>query len=115
MWGKTLVLPRRPGSWRGTTSPRMFLTGVVRLRKGGHNVVAELDEFRREALYGGMYCFNDGCQVVSQLKQFKVCPQCKTARYCGDACQTQDWTTGGHKAKCGTFASNKGQTRAPAQ
>jgi hypothetical protein len=30
-------------------------------------------------------------------------PQCKTARYCGDACQKQDWTTGGHKEKCGTF------------
>jgi hypothetical protein len=33
-----------------------------------------------------------------------VCPQCKTARYCGDACQEKDWTTGGHKNKCGTFA-----------
>jgi len=39
--------------------------------------------------------------VVGLLKEFKVCPQCKTARYCCDACQKQDWTTGGHKATCG--------------
>jgi hypothetical protein len=46
---------------------------------------------------------NDGCQVVGLLQEFKVCPQCKSARYWGDACQKQDWTTGGHKAKCGIF------------
>jgi len=49
-------------------------------------------------------CSNcEGCEVVGQLKDFKFCPQCKAARYCGAACQKQDWTTGGHKDKCGTF------------
>ena len=47
-----------------------------------------------------------GCEVVGHLKDFKVCPQCKTARYCGDACQKQDWTTGGHKKTCGTYAAH---------
>jgi hypothetical protein len=41
--------------------------------------------------------------VIGHLKEFKVCPQCKTARYCGDACQKLDWHSGGHKATCGTF------------
>jgi len=58
---------------------------------------------RRVALEGGRYCRNDGCEVVAHLKNLKVCPQCKTARYCGDACQKEDWTMGGHEAKCGTF------------
>jgi hypothetical protein len=39
---------------------------------------------------------------MGHWKEFKVCPQCKTARYCGDECQKQDWTAGGHKATCGT-------------
>jgi len=68
-----------------------------------HNPLHALDRLRVEALEGRKYCHNDGCDVVGQLKDFKVCPQCKTARYCGDACQKQDWTTGGHKATCGTF------------
>jgi len=63
----------------------------------------ELELFRIGALEGSMYCENVGCEVVGQLKDFKVCPQCKTARYCGKACQEQDWTTGGHKATCGKF------------
>jgi len=50
-----------------------------------------------------MYCHNETCEIVGHRKDFKVCPQCKTARYCGDACQKQDWTAGGHKEKCGTF------------
>ena len=63
-----------------------------------------LHVIRRMALEGSDYCHNETCQVVGLLKEFKVCPQCKTARYCGDACQKQDWTTGGHKEQCGTFA-----------
>ena len=90
----------------GHDVPPDVLTGVLHwLRKGGHNPVDKLDACRREALEGAKYCSNDGCQVVGRLKDFKVCPQCKTARYCGDACQKHDWTTGGHKATCGTFAS----------
>jgi len=70
------------------------------------------DRFRRQALEGANYCRNDGCQVVGLLKEFKVCPQCKTARYCGDACQKPDWTAGGHKATCGTFeATSRATTR----
>ena len=57
------------------------------------------------ALQGAKHCFNDGCEVVGHLKEFKVCPQCKTARYCGAACQKEDWTTGGHKEKCGTASA----------
>ena len=46
-------------------------------------------------------------KVEGHLKDFKVCPQCKTARYCGDACQKQDWTAGGHRETCGTRYANK--------
>jgi len=74
------------------------------LRKGGHNLVEHLNSFRIGLSEGGMFCQNQSCEVVGQLKEFKVCPQCKTARYCSDVCQKQDWTSGGHKAKCGTSA-----------
>ena len=39
-----------------------------------------LEKFRREEVEGGAYCVNDGCEVVGHLKDFKVCPLCKTAR-----------------------------------
>jgi len=90
----------------GHDIPPDVLTDVVHwLRKGGHDPVDKLQVFRRTALEGAKYCVNSGCEVVGHLKDFKVCPQCNTARYCGDACQQQDWTTGGHKATCGTFAT----------
>jgi len=93
------------GVMDGHDVPSDVLTGVVHwLRNGGHNIVNELDVFRRQSLVGAKYCRNEGCEVVGQRKDFKVCPQCKTARYCSAACQKQDWTTGGHKEKCGTFA-----------
>ena len=86
--------------------PPDVLTSVVHwLRKGGHNPVATLEKCRREALEGAKHCRNEGCKVVGLFKDFKVCPQCKTARYCGDACQKEDWTVGGHKSTCGTFAA----------
>jgi len=92
------------GVVEGHDLPADVMTGVVDwLRKGGHNIVNELDGFRRRALEGAPYCCNEGCEVVGLLKDFKVCPQCKTARYCGAVCQKEDWTTGGHKEKCGTF------------
>jgi hypothetical protein len=65
-----------------------------------------VEMFRRKALEGEKHCHNDGCEVVGHLKEFKVCPQCKTARYCSDACQKQDWNAGGHKELCGTFHYN---------
>jgi len=94
------------GVMEGHDVPPDVLTSVIHwLRKGGYDTFDGLDQFRREALEGDNYCVNDGCQVKGLLKDFKVCPQCKTARYCGDACQKQDWTTGGHKDTCGTRAA----------
>ena len=91
------------GVTEGHDVPPDVLTGVLHwLRKGGYNPVHYIETLRRRSLEGAKYCFNDGCEVVGHLKDFKVCPQCKTARYCGEACQKQDWTTGGHKEKCGT-------------
>ena len=72
---------------------------------GQRTVHDGLEQYRREALVGAPYCRNDGCEVVGLLKDFKVCPQCKYARYCGAACQRQDWVTGGHKASCRTSGS----------
>jgi hypothetical protein len=74
------------------------------MRKGDHDAIEQLDLFRRTALYGAKYCYNANCDVVGHLKDFMFCPQCKTARYCGAACQEHHWTSGGHKEKCGTWA-----------
>ena len=109
----------RVGEAAGTTTsaevmeghdvPPEVLTDVVHwLRKAGHDPVLKLEVYRRRAQEGDQYCYNNGCEVVGQLKKFKVCPQCKTARYCGDACQKQDWTAGGHQVKCGTLMAKCG-------
>jgi hypothetical protein len=92
----------------GHDVPANVLTSVLYwLRRGcmtGHrHLVDELDLCRRTALTGGAYCYNEGCAIIGPLKEFKRCPQCKTARYCGDACQKQDCNAGGHKLTCGTF------------
>ena len=106
--GEAAGVASSAGVMEGHDVPLDVLTGVLHwLRKGGHNTVDNLDWFRRQSLEGDMHCHNAGCEVVGQRKEFKVCPQCKTARYCGAACQTQDWTTGGHKEKCGTFAYHR--------
>ena len=92
------------GVTEGHDVPPDVMTGVVHwLRKGGHDIVVKLQALREVALEGAMFCHNETCEVKGHVKEFKVCPLCKTARYCGDACQKQDWTTGGHKEKCGTF------------
>ena len=86
--------------------PPDVLTSVVHwVQKANGHPGDALAELRIRMREGSNYCFNDGCEFVGPLKAFKVCPQCKSARYCGVACQTQDWTTGGHKATCGTSAS----------
>ena len=100
----------------GHDVPPDVLTDVVHwLRKGCVDTQctpsAELARYLRLARHGGTYCYNEGCEVMGQRKDFKVCPQCKTARYCGDACQKQDWTTGGHKIKCGTPHASAGVGR----
>jgi TPR repeat protein len=92
----------------GHDVPPEVLTSVVYwLQKwcvtGQHNPLDVLEELRIAAVEGVPYCDNDGCEVVGHLKDFKVCPRCKIARYCSDACQKQDWTAGEHKAKCGTY------------
>ena len=98
------------GVMEGHDVPPEVVTGVLHwLRKGcvtdQRNPLGALEMLRRIAMEGAKYCCNDGCEVVGQLKDIKVCPQCKTTRYCGDACQKEDWTTGGHKLACGTFTS----------
>jgi hypothetical protein len=91
------------GIVEGHDIPQDVLAGMVYwLQKGGYSAV---DEIRSEALEGGAYCCNGGCEVEGLLKDFKVCPQCKTARYCSAACQKEDWNAGGHKEKCGTTAA----------
>jgi len=101
--GEAAGVATSAGVAQGHDVPPDVLTSVVHwLREGGHNPIAELGALRQSALEGGQYCSNEGCEVVGLLKDFKVCPQCKTYRYCGAACQKADWTTGGHKALCGT-------------
>jgi len=96
------------GVIEGHDVPPDVLTDVVYwLRKGSFNPVEQLDGFLKDLLQGSMFCQNEGCEVVGQLKDFKVCPQCRYARYCGDACQKQDWNAGGHKGKCGTIAAQR--------
>jgi len=94
------------GIMEGHDVPTDVLTDVVYwLQKGRHNLLHALKEFRGKVLEGGQYCHNEGCEVVGHRKDFKFCPQCKTAMYCGAACQKQDWNAGGHKEKCGTTAA----------
>jgi TPR repeat protein len=113
--GEAARVAMSAGMMDGHDIPPDVLISVVHwLQKGGHNPVAELGEFRRKALEGHTYCGNEGCEVVGHLKDFKVCPQCKTVRYCGDACQKKDWTAGGHKATCGTCFSREDGTPAQA-
>jgi len=89
-------------------SPDVMIGVLHWVRKGcatgQHDPLHKLDEMKSLTLEGGRHCHNDGCEVVGQLKEFKVCPQCKTSRYCGAACQKQGWNAGGHKDTCGTFA-----------
>jgi len=74
------------GVMEGHDVPPEVLTSVIHwLRKGcvtgQHALSEELDGFRRVALEGGMYCDIETCEVMGHLKDFKVCPQCKSARY----------------------------------
>mmetsp|Transcript_33172 Transcript_33172/g.81523 ORF Transcript_33172/g.81523 Transcript_33172/m.81523 type:complete len:167 (-) Transcript_33172:759-1259(-) len=76
------------------------------LRKAGEgDPIAALSMLRREVIRreveGGAFCSNDGCDVVGPMKDFKRCQKCKISRYCGAECQKQDWTTGGHRERCG--------------
>lgn len=50
-------------------------------------------------------CAYSGCTNLAGPSeaslQSKRCAGCRVARYCGPACQTADWRSGGHKAVCG--------------
>jgi len=62
--------------------PHDVLASVVHwLQKGGYDTLDTLDVFRFVELEGTTFCRNDGCEIVGLLKDFKVCPQCRTARY----------------------------------
>jgi hypothetical protein len=58
----------------------------------------------------GEHCSNSGCEVVGHLKDFKICPQCVIARYCGRECYVEDWNAGGHKETCGTVNASFART-----
>jgi len=106
--GESVVDATSVGVMVGHDLPPDVCTSMVHwLRKGGNDPVSALDLFRTSALEGAAYCRNEGFEVVGHLKDFKVCPQCKNARYCGDACQKEDWIAGGHKATCGTYDESK--------
>jgi hypothetical protein len=105
--GHVVEVATSAGVIEGHDVPPDVLTSVLHwLQKGcatgQHSPLGMLIAFRRGQLEGAKYCRTEGCEVVGHLKDFKVCPQCKTARYCSAACQKQDWTTGGHKETCGT-------------
>jgi hypothetical protein len=94
----------------GHDVPPDVLTGVIHwVRKGADTTLVDehMDDLRRRALEGGAYCRNEGSEVKGLLKDFKVCPQCKGARYRGAACQKEDWNTGGHRANCGKLFSRR--------
>jgi hypothetical protein len=96
------------GVMEGHDVPACVLTSVIywlQKEKGADHSLAMLDGLRKKSLEGGEYCCNEGCEVVGHVKDFKVCPQCKTARYCGAACQKEHWNAGGHKDACGTFGA----------
>jgi len=86
--------------------PGVFAVIAYWLSKGGYDSKEQILGFRSRAVEGAMYCYNEGCEVIGQMKDFKICPRCRVNRYCGAACQKWDWTTGGHKLTCGTFASH---------
>jgi hypothetical protein len=84
--GEAAGVATEAGVTEGHDVPPAVLAGVLHwVRKGcvaGQDDPGDvLEEFRREALVGSKYCRNETCDVVGQLKDFKVCPQCKTARY----------------------------------
>ena len=70
------------GIMEGHDVPPDVLTSVIYwLRKGADNSLAMLDGLRKMSREGAKFCCNGGCEVVGHLKDFKVCPQCKTTRY----------------------------------
>jgi len=67
-------------------------------QRGGHDVSLTLADCRKTAVEGSRGCGNDGCVVLGLRHDFKLCARCETKRYCGPACQREDWPR--HQAKC---------------
>jgi len=51
-------------------------------------------------------CQNSACQQQLPVSQLKTCSRCKTAQYCGSACQEAHWKM--HKKKCAQLAASGG-------
>jgi hypothetical protein len=47
------------------------------------------------------HCANPLC--LEETRKLKTCERCRTARYCGYACQKAHWKT--HKRKCGKLGT----------
>jgi len=63
------------GVMEGHDVPSDVLTSVVYwVQKGGADPLSQLVACRGLALDGYKFCRNGGCEVVGQLKDFKVCP-----------------------------------------
>jgi hypothetical protein len=78
--GEAAGVATSAGFMEGHDVPPDVMIGVVHwIRKGGHDPVDSLVVLRSRARDGVKCCRNEGCEVVGQLKDFKVCPQCKTA------------------------------------
>jgi TPR repeat protein len=91
----------------GHDIPKDVMTSILLwLHRGevkNDSVSQTLNAFKEASTVGSEFCYNDNCTVKGLLKQFKVCPNCRTAHYCSRACQKDDWVE--HKKVCGTFAA----------
>ncbi|VDB92127.1 unnamed protein product [Peniophora sp. CBMAI 1063] len=45
--------------------------------------------------------FHDRARAAERNVKARACKGCGDARYCGSECQRRDWTTGGHRTRCG--------------
>ena len=94
--GEVAGVPMSAGVMEGHNVPPDVLTSLMYwLHKGGRNAVTGLHVLRRRALEGSKYCRNEGCEVVGQLTDFKVCPRCKSARYCATRARNKTGLPGG--------------------
>ncbi|KAJ6484930.1 hypothetical protein C8R45DRAFT_293106 [Mycena sanguinolenta] len=48
-------------------------------------------------------CYSSDCWIAKHKTEFRCCSGCQQARYCSVACQSADWTTGGHRHSCNSF------------
>ncbi|KAJ7637433.1 hypothetical protein B0H17DRAFT_1217093 [Mycena rosella] len=48
-------------------------------------------------------CDNVQCDQIGEKTAFKRCAECLRVYYCSEACQTVDWSQGGHRDTCETY------------